>query len=266
MSQDQCFSLMNDDILQLVLSLSWENDIVDILARKLGVGNDPAELKLIKVLRALAAVRKATGLPLFADADKVVDLISSKYLRTVDQGARNWESINQIVSEFLLREHARHALARISRLAEPDSLLIFPSAFESRMTTSAKLMAEFSEGIIGPMLKAFFDKEITNNRGNDAWREQREWRKRQGADFDLLGKQTRTESEPQPKTKQQGEPTGNKTDGSLKCFYFLRRGSCNDKRCKRLHEPAAPGEKCPFSAKGQCRLMEKCLLAATHEK
>jgi len=93
MSQDQCFSRMNDDILQLVLSLNWESDIVDVLARKLGFGYDPAELKLIKVLRALAAVRKATGLPLFADAEKVVDSISNTFLRTVDQGARNRDAI-----------------------------------------------------------------------------------------------------------------------------------------------------------------------------
>jgi len=129
-------------------------------------------------------------------------------------------------------------------------------------------MAEFSEGIIGPMLKTFLAKEITNNRDNDAWKEQREWRKRQGADIDLPGKQTRTDSEPQPRTKQQGKTTGYQIGGtpSLKCNYFLHRGSCNDKRCKRLHEPAAPGGKCPFFAQGQCRLMEKFLLAATHEK
>ena len=89
----------------------------------------------------------------------------------------------------------------------------------------------------------FWSKEIAHNRDNDAWKEQREWRKRQGAEIVVPGKHTRTDNEPQQKTKQQGEPTSKQSaEASQKCFYFVRKGSCSNKRCERLHEPASPGE------------------------
>ncbi len=196
-----------------------------------------------------------------------MDSISSTYLRTVDQGARNWDAINEIVSESLLREHARQALARISRLAEPDSLLISPAAFESRMTTSAKLMAQFSEGIIGPMLKALWSKEIAHNGDNDTWKEQREWRKRQG------GRYRRAR---QAYTNRQRAPANNKAAGrahkqpdrwSLTKMLLLRAQRKLQRHTLQTTSRARfSRRKMPFFAKGQCRLMEECLLASTHEK
>jgi len=100
----------------------------------------------------LSAVREATGLPFFEDADKVVETIARTYLLIVDQEARNWGMITQIVAEFLLIDHSRNALARISRLTTPESMLSFSEGFTRRMETSAKMMAEFSDGVLSPLL------------------------------------------------------------------------------------------------------------------
>ena len=64
---------MTDKILIRTISLQWEKNIVESTAKDLGFGSDPAELKLIKFFRVFAAVHNATGLPLFEDADEVVE-------------------------------------------------------------------------------------------------------------------------------------------------------------------------------------------------
>jgi hypothetical protein len=58
----------------------------------------------------------------------------SQYLAAtfmVDLEARNWEVTTQIVSDHLLLDHARNALARISRNVEPDFLLVFSHVYSA---------------------------------------------------------------------------------------------------------------------------------------
>ena len=64
---------MTDKILIHTISLQWDKNIVESTAKDLGFGSDPAERKLIKIFCVFAAVHNATGLPLFEDADEVVE-------------------------------------------------------------------------------------------------------------------------------------------------------------------------------------------------
>ena len=183
----------------------------------------------------------------------------------VDVEARNWEVSAQIVSDHLLLDHARNALARISRNVEPDSLLVFSQTFTRRMETCAKMMAEFSEGIIGPMLRSMIAQEYVGKREQGGWKTIKEHRKRPGYELDA-DKET---SPPDGELQLSAPPPKGKirTEGARrKCFDFIWIWDCKKEGCDLLHEAAGPGEKCPFLAKGSGRLKDKCLLAASHEK
>jgi hypothetical protein len=267
---DQRFAQVTEELLAEVLSLKWPQHFVEYLAGRMGYGAAPSELRLAKVLRLLEAVRQASGLQLFEGAGSLMDKISSEFLTLVPDEARDWETILPIVSDSLIAEHGRDALAAIVKLARPGSLLDFPPKFERQMRTVSDTMARLGDAVtaraLDPLVESLVAQKL-HERGMGG----RPPLKRQGGGLDRVNKAARTES-PDGGSKNGGagkgtEPQEKKEGGGggpkPKCFKYLRTGKCDlGDKCNRRHVLAEEGEECPH--KNDCVLKGKCLLAKTH--
>ena len=270
---DQRFAQITEELLAEVLSLKWPQHFVEYLAGRMGYGSTPSELRLTKVLKLLEAVRQASGLQLFEGAGSLMDKISTDFLTLVPDEARDWETILPIVSDSLIAEHGRDALAAIVKLARPGSLLVFPPKFERQMRTVSDTMARLGDSVtaraLDPLVESLVARKL-HERGLGGPPPV----KRQGEGTDRSSKSARTES-PEGGFKNGGAGKGSEAQDKKdemegggggpkpKCFKYLRTGKCDlGEKCNRRHVTAEEGEECPH--KTDCVLKGKCLLAKTH--